>query len=48
MESLEDNSLLFRDVSYTEPAAWFQIAVGKNGAGQDGAGQYFAGFVCRH
>jgi prolyl oligopeptidase len=25
MESLEDNSLLFRDVSYTEPAAWFQV-----------------------
>src|SRR5439155_6595568 len=25
MESLEDNSLLFRDVSYTEPAAWFQL-----------------------
>lgn len=23
MESLNDNSLLFRDVSYTEPAAWF-------------------------
>jgi prolyl oligopeptidase len=23
MEALEDNSLLFRDVSYTEPAAWF-------------------------
>ena len=23
MESLEDNSLLFRSVSYTEPAAWF-------------------------
>jgi prolyl oligopeptidase len=29
MESLEDNSLLFRDVSYTEPAAWFKIASGK-------------------
>ncbi len=26
MESLEDHSLLFRDVSYTEPAAWFQIS----------------------
>ena len=26
MESLEDNSLLFRDVSYTEPAAWFHLA----------------------
>src|SRR5882724_2149355 len=25
MESLEDNSLLFRDVSYTEPAAWFHL-----------------------
>ncbi len=25
MESLEDNSLLFRDVSFTEPAAWFHI-----------------------
>ena len=23
VEALEDNSLLFRDVSYTEPAAWF-------------------------
>src|SRR5437667_684341 len=29
MESLEDNSLLFRDVSYTEPAAWFKVASGK-------------------
>lgn len=26
MESLEDNSLLFRDVSYTEPATWFHAA----------------------
>src|SRR5207244_6553363 len=25
MESVEDNSLLFRDVSYTEPAAWFHL-----------------------
>ena len=25
MESLEDDSLLFRDVSYTEPAAWFHL-----------------------
>src|SRR5438552_7750327 len=25
MESLEDNSLLFRDVSCTEPAAWFHL-----------------------
>ncbi len=25
MELLEDNSLLFRDVSYTEPAAWFHL-----------------------
>jgi prolyl oligopeptidase len=25
MESLEDNSLLFRDVSYTEPTAWFYL-----------------------
>jgi prolyl oligopeptidase len=30
MEALEDNSLLFRDVSYTEPAAWFKIAAGKS------------------
>jgi prolyl oligopeptidase len=29
MESLNDFSLLFRDVSYTEPAAWFQIPSGK-------------------
>jgi len=29
MESLDDNSLLFRDVSYTEPAAWFKVASGK-------------------
>jgi prolyl oligopeptidase len=29
MESLEDNSLLFRDVSYTEPAAWFKVVSGK-------------------
>src|SRR5207302_9297997 len=25
MESLADNSLLFRDVSYIEPAAWFHL-----------------------
>src|SRR2546429_1037896 len=25
MESLEDSSLLFRDVSYTEPAAWLHL-----------------------
>jgi prolyl oligopeptidase len=30
VESLEDNSLLFRDVSYTEPAAWFHLK--RNGA----------------
>ncbi len=29
MESLEDNALLFRDVSYTEPAAWFKVAAGQ-------------------
>src|SRR6266699_4020002 len=29
MLALEDNSLLFRDVSYTEPAAWFHRAQGK-------------------
>jgi prolyl oligopeptidase len=29
MLALEDNSLLFRDVSYTEPAAWFHCAPGK-------------------
>ena len=29
MLALEDNSLLFRDVSYTEPAAWFQVTPGK-------------------
>jgi prolyl oligopeptidase len=29
MESLDDNSLLFRDVSFTEPAAWFKLAAGK-------------------
>jgi prolyl oligopeptidase len=29
MLALEDDSLLFRDVSYTEPAAWFQVAPGK-------------------
>ncbi|MEY2479133.1 MAG: prolyl oligopeptidase [Verrucomicrobiota bacterium] len=32
MESLEDNSLLFRDVSFTEPAAWFHYADGKGAA----------------
>ncbi|HXX41697.1 MAG TPA: prolyl oligopeptidase family serine peptidase [Chthoniobacterales bacterium] len=26
MESLEDNSLLFRDVSFTQPAAWFHLS----------------------
>ena len=30
MLALEDGSLLFRDVSYTEPAAWFHCANGKN------------------
>src|SRR5213594_2724358 len=29
MLALQDNSLLFRDVSYTQPAAWFQCAQGK-------------------
>jgi prolyl oligopeptidase len=29
MESLEDGSLFFRDVSYTEPAAWFHLVAGK-------------------
>src|SRR5947209_8602639 len=29
MLALEDNSLLFRDVSYAEPAAWFHCAQGK-------------------
>jgi prolyl oligopeptidase len=29
MEGMEDNSLLFRDVSYTEPAAWYHLASGK-------------------
>jgi prolyl oligopeptidase len=29
MLALEDNTLLFRDVSYTEPAAWFHCAPGK-------------------
>ena len=29
MLALEDNSLLFRDVSYTQPAAWFHCARGK-------------------
>src|SRR5881296_248797 len=29
MLALEDGSLLFRDVSYTEPAAWFHCAQGK-------------------
>src|SRR5207249_2347616 len=29
MEPLDDNSLLFRDVSYTEPAAWFHCVAGK-------------------
>jgi prolyl oligopeptidase len=28
MVALEDNSLLFQDVSYTEPAAWFRCAPG--------------------
>jgi prolyl oligopeptidase len=30
MVALEDNALLFRDQSYTEPAAWFHCANGKN------------------
>jgi prolyl oligopeptidase len=29
MEALDDNSLLFRDVSYTEPAAWFRCVASK-------------------
>ncbi|PYL23257.1 MAG: S9 family peptidase, partial [Verrucomicrobia bacterium] len=29
MLALQDNSLLFRDVSYTQPAAWFHCARGK-------------------
>jgi len=31
MVALEDNSLLFRDVSYTEPAAWFHCVQEENG-----------------
>jgi prolyl oligopeptidase len=30
MLALEDSTLLFRDVSYTEPAAWFQCSTGKS------------------
>jgi prolyl oligopeptidase len=48
MESLEDNALLFRDVSYTEPAAWFKVAHWTNRAGEDCAGQHVAGIVCRY
>jgi len=29
MVALDDNSLLFRDVSYTQPAAWFHYGAGK-------------------
>jgi prolyl oligopeptidase len=29
LESLDDNSLLLRDVSYTEPAAWFRCSAAK-------------------
>jgi prolyl oligopeptidase len=29
MLAMDDNSLLFRDVSYTEPAAWFHCVAGK-------------------
>src|SRR5207237_6682217 len=29
MVALEDNSLVFRDVSYTEPAAWFHCVQGR-------------------
>jgi prolyl oligopeptidase len=29
IEALEDNSILFRDVSYTEPAAWFHTGAGQ-------------------
>ncbi len=32
MEPLEESSVLFRDVSYTEPAAWFRIVAGKSDA----------------
>ena len=31
MLALENGSLLFRDVSYTSPAAWFQCSAGKTG-----------------
>jgi prolyl oligopeptidase len=34
MLALEDNSLLFRDVSYTEPAAWFHCEKGKTEPGK--------------
>ena len=40
MESLADNSLLFRDVSYTEPAAWFHCVAGKTEPGEDRARQH--------
>src|SRR4029077_1642351 len=30
MESLDDNSLLFRDVSYNQPPAWFRVPVAED------------------
>jgi prolyl oligopeptidase len=30
MAACEDGSLLFRDISYTEPAAWFKLSAGEN------------------
>ena len=30
MAALEDGSLLFRDMSYTEPAAWFKVGAGES------------------
>ena len=39
MLALEDGSLLFRDVSYTEPSTWFHCTTGKTRLRQGYGGQ---------
>ena len=42
--ALDNGALLYRDVSYTEPAAWFEVAPGQLAIDQDSSGQHLTGF----
>ena len=46
--ALENGALLFRDMSYTEPAAWFEVKAGQTRAGKNGPCQHLTGFIFRY